>query len=168
MGAPTIAPDSGTVSWNYGTNGTHGTASYQANSSTQVIRIVGAGFQKSFKFSELIAAYGQPTHMDVTAGTIVDQHGLTFTYGVLVIWIDQGFALGVGGFTKPNITNDLSLDGLRFFEPTLEKYAKTYPYPEANMLVPWQGFKDFDFYCRDPYSKSGEDCRKLLATKLTP
>src|SRR5262249_26308193 len=78
---------------------------------------------------------------------------LVVTYDFEIVYIPQGFTVFTLGSGKPSISNDMRLSGPVFFAPSKEGYAAALETKaqHLDLLVPWQGIKDFDFYCRDPY-----------------
>ncbi len=98
--------------------------------------------------------YGEPSHVVAFA---VHQSGEVHGLGrdLELIFQSQGFAVSV-----PNIPVTLSPDMMvthpTFFVPTeLGRIEALNVAPE--FISPWQGFKDYTFYCHD--SEEGQACR---------
>ncbi len=111
-----------------------------------------------FKMSEVIAAYGEPSHVRSYVGRVENYPP---TYFLSIVYLNQGFQLtALTGAYKPIINNDTILDRLMLFIPGLEGYKTAYynKTEEVNSLVPWQGFKEFEFYCRAAYGVDKTEC----------
>jgi len=162
------SPNDGEVSWTWSPSlGLHeGRAEFQTQGSNRIIRNIDPQYKASFRLSEVIKAFGEPTH--VIAAAYLDTTNVSKnTYGLVFIFLNQGIELGINTNTKPILNDTMEFSFLRFFEPTIEGYDKINGSKGlAKFLVSWQGYKDFEFYCRDPYGTGKEDCSKIL--KSTP
>jgi hypothetical protein len=103
---------------------------------------------------DVIGAYGEPSH--VYASTFMGLHGDGPFYTLALAWESAGFALDSGFLyhEKPVLGPDLGFLNL-YVSPTplmLQPQLMGNAAPQ-----PWQGFKDFDAYCRD---ESGHTCLK--------
>ncbi len=100
-----------------------------------------------FTLADVIDAYGEPSHI-----VAVKDPGYSW-YTVNIIYERQGFVL------MRKTRSKLALDGGLFFEKLVFSASPTMDgieyYPER-VLLPWQGMKDFDFYCR--LEQSGLPC----------
>ncbi len=162
----------GYLVWNWignvtGSKGYDGEAKYYAQDPTKPVYIIRPKFGISFKLGDIIQAYGEPSHVIATAYPNPDI-GSGLTYSVKIIYLSQGFAFDKGIVTKdesykPIINGELYLLGPDFFAPDLDGFGAAFRglQPQPKLLVPWEGFKSFDFYCRIPAEKGVEDCSKM-------
>lgn len=95
---------------------------------------------------DVIAAYGEPSH--IVAVTFMGLHGDGPFYILSLAWEPAGFALAKAALyhEKPVLSADLPFD-LLYFSPSPEIIIPGLRAQHA--LQPWQGFKDFDAYCRN-------------------
>lgn len=97
---------------------------------------------------DVISAYGQPSHILAGASPSVD--GNDTVYGLDIVYLKQGFALGFNSNNnvEPDLGPSWSDFHLYFFEPTLKGFGLGYGNPRvAEYLVPWRGLLSFDDYC---------------------
>jgi hypothetical protein len=115
----------------------------------QLITSISPGGSSVFQLQDITQAYGEP---DYVLSSICYPYPNTkcHTFYLSFYWLSHGFSLSGGGKIKPNVTSDMPLEGLIFFVPNDKKAAAnaTGSGDEVNLMVPWQGFKDYDFYCR--------------------
>jgi hypothetical protein len=101
---------------------------------------------------DVVAAYGEPSHIAASWHFGVDSSA----YSLAFVWESAGFALdsGIAYQKAPALGPDLALHKLYFSaEPTV-----IMPTVWGKLtLLPWEGFKDFDAYCRD---EAGHPCPK--------
>jgi hypothetical protein len=148
----TIKIGSNYIRWSWIEGTYEGVAIYNPNSNAHtIINMAAAGYNAKFKLGEIISIYGEPNFIKANyVGGIPSIH---------FFWFSKGFTIGLDGnqFEKPpEINSDLLLGGNsggpKFFGViTLEQYLKqTSLNINANLFVPWQGYNDFYFYCREP------------------
>jgi hypothetical protein len=112
----------------------------------------------SVKLSEIIHAFGMPTHVMVYRDSKQDLSELpmdawTPVYGFVVVYLNKGFEISSDGSDPPPLLNgDLKFSDPSFFVPGADGYNRAHHYggyDDLTMddLVEWQGFKDFNFYC---------------------
>lgn len=153
----TLFPELGYVEWNWVSGDKGGEANYNAHTPTQTIYIIYPYFPWSpFRLSDVIEAYGEPSHVIGTASHSRTNLG-EIEYILRIMYRPQGFMLLDYSVVKPVLNADLSLRRIVFFAPTDEGFAAALAgaSEHPDRLVPWQGFKDFDFYCR------GEACSEI-------
>lgn len=139
------------ISWSWREGYYEGQAIYDPKSKDHIIISMGAaGYEAQFKLGEIIKVYGEPEYTRAS-----NTGGIPSIY---FYWFLKGFSLGMNGNqfeTPPVINPDLflgkSTGGLRLFsERTIQKFTiNAGPDFEINRFVPWQGYKDFSFYCRN-------------------
>ena len=152
-----LIPERGHVIWSWvGREGREGGwATFHAQTPSSPIYIINPLFPASFRLGDVIQSYGEPSHIIAKAFHRPDSEGVD--YNLIILYQSQGFALGTGGRLKPVLSMDTLFDGVSFFALNDEGWqaalggAATYP----EWVVPWQGMKDFDFYCRD---ETGKPC----------
>ena len=103
---------------------------------------------------DVIQAYGQPTHVAVGAG-YNEAGGVTSS--IQIVYESQGFWIDT--VSPRDIGPDLWLNYVQLFSPGINKFTQFFPEYKANpdLIVPWQGYQSFEFYCRDEYD--GKACQ---------
>lgn len=138
---------------------------YETRSSNQLIYLIWPFFSTSFKLSDIIKAYGDPSHVIVGYET---HQGQIARYYIYIIYLMQGFVVSIPENNPiiPIISSDLLLEKPQFFIPNADGLEKIKPSLfSKNLLVSWQGFKDFRFYCREFENVNGtENCNKALGS----
>jgi len=153
-------PDYSSVIWRW-TDGTPGgEIHFSSRSSDNTIRDIAPFQNKTFALGDVMKSYGEPTHVRATIIEKVNYERtpsgpspIDTSYTLMVVYLEQGFALSVGGAITPTLSPELQMDGLVFFVPG-EAGAKAVFYPPDRFfqhLVRWQGFRRFDFYCRNEW-----------------
>ena len=149
MSTSPLDPSTGYVYWYWSNGQDGGAAYYPAQTPTQIISDIFPYFRKQFELRELIQAFGDPTHVVAIASQAPDAPRIF--YHIWFVYLPNGLALATGSPTKPELNTDLLLNEVLFFAPTNEGLTKAIP-PAINhpdWVLPWQGFKSFDYYCRD-------------------
>jgi hypothetical protein len=98
------------------------------------------------KLSDVIRAYGEPSHIVVFKDTNYDDVSKYFYY-LRIVYLPQGFYLKGIGLDKPDITPDMLLRSPDFIVPTIETFNQSISGAKEH-TIPWQGFKSFDEYCQ--------------------
>ena len=118
---------------------------------------------RHWQLQEIIAAYGEPTHILVTRGYFHDPHSSRAgnVYSLEVIYLSQGFIVGVSTGTEPPVISPtLELhDRVRFFVPTLQGLQTLAEGWDTTDLVPWQGMHSFDWYCEQASTLPNKVCQ---------
>jgi hypothetical protein len=117
----------------------------------------------SFTLGDVIAAYGEPTHIHATG--FFGMHGDGPFYTMDFYYEKHGMALESNGIyhTKPHLDSNIRLDRVTFstdpVHPSRPTFAAIPDDPSTGPQV-WQGFKEFDFYCRNTSigAKAGSPC----------
>jgi hypothetical protein len=145
------------VEWEWSDGRLGGLFNYSSHGSEKVVDLIQAFFTRPIEFKEIIESYGDPTH--ILASVTTDAHG-DISYNTLVVYHDFGFALMPVESNKPVINQDMEFThSLMLYEPTVEGFNRAFSSWRVDSfteLVPWEGFKDFDFYCVD--RTNGEVC----------
>lgn len=148
--------------WSDGTVGGRG-ISY-AKTSQHIIIFIQPSYPTRFRFHDVIAVYGEPSHVMASAGYPPD-FGSPIGYSLLIFYKNKGlvFAGGydVDNLGKPILSLDMSVGSPGFYEPTSSGFDAAFRVYAAapKKLVEWQGFKGFDFYCRDSDALGEKPCR---------
>lgn len=98
-------------------------------------------------FREVQAVYGEPSH--VVAGKWFS--GASTYYSLWLVYLPQGLVLPVYAASHreaPLLGAGMAVEAPVFFEPSSAGLVRAFGLPAANQLLPWQGYRDFDFYCR--------------------
>jgi len=121
---------------------------------TQTITAISLFFQPPLSFQDLIAVYGEPSHIMVAAHFDAAA-GILYTFGV--VYLNQGLFLmddRPNPQVKPVLESTTKFNAVTFFAPTTAGFdnAIEWSFPvhqPSTLLVPWQGFRPMQFYCRD-------------------
>lgn len=172
---PTLRPEYGYVIWDWSTHpknvtdpiGVGGDALYDTQTSTQVIYIIRPNFRVAFSFDEILKVFGNPSHVLATARQTPDG-GVEYNFSI--VYLDLGILAETGvatkdGSRKPNLSANFLLERVYFFAAGLQGFVNAYKQEKANFLISWQGFKDFNFYCRDPYKVELGNCSQVPGYK---
>ncbi|MBU0491269.1 MAG: hypothetical protein KKA73_14725 [Chloroflexi bacterium] len=145
---PRIMPDRGIVTWTWVGGKDGGEAIFHAQTTDNPIYIIHPYLPTSFKLGDIIQAYGEPSHVAAIVTSRPDDDGID--YSLSILYRLQGFILfEVLHEGKPILNEDtpfhvsffaLNDEGLRaaIKETSISRWG-----------IPWQGMKDYDFYCRD-------------------
>lgn len=151
-------PNLGSVSWILVNGQRGGEASYSAQDTALLISSISPSFVTPFQLSEVIQAYGEPSHVIAFAYQAPD-NSLKFFYELSIIYLSQGIALFSGGSIKPDSTKDGIFSSVVFFIPTMNGLAtidwRARDHPE--WVLPWRNDQSFDYFCRD--TVNGRACR---------
>ncbi len=139
----------GEISWKWLDGQPGGSARYLLQQAIPVIYEIHSNYPTPFLLGDLIKAYGQPSHIRATAQhDYYDKNVISYT--ISFVYLSQGFVLATVVRSKPILNSDLSLSGVGFFSPTSnESWVIKTLNEQPDQIVLWQGFKDFDFYCRE-------------------
>jgi hypothetical protein len=150
-----LVPEIGDISWEWSDSQEPAGISFDSNIAQQTVRRIGLIFKQPFLLKDVIETYGQPTHVAASAG--YNEAG-GITTAVQIIFASQGFWVNT---TAPrDIRPDLWLNYVQLFSPGIGNFAQFFPDYKSNpdLIVPWQGYQSFEFYCRDEYK--GNACRE--------
>ncbi|MBP7686354.1 MAG: hypothetical protein KA765_00495 [Thermoflexales bacterium] len=149
MTSTTHLSDDGTVIW-WWLSGIMrgGEAYYHARSPDQIIYAISPYFPRDFTLREIIQIYGEPSDIIARAYHNPDDG---IASDVSIFYRSQGLVLGAGSGGKLSLNLDMTFDHVLFFAPTDEglRVALAGSVDHPDWLTPWQGVKDFDFYCID-------------------
>ncbi len=143
-----LLPTIGLVIWDW-VDGEEGGEAVFNTPPSNLVYLVHPSLPITFRLGDVIQAYGEPSH--VIARSHREPHSSDISYDLSILYRPQGFILiGSAGYSKPILSAD-TLVSVTFFAPNDEGLQAALggaaAYPE--WLVPWQGMKDFDYYCRD-------------------
>lgn len=151
-----LEPDVGYVFWDWVDGQSGGGAEFHAQTPDQVVYAISPDFYGRIHLQQIIDAFGEPTYVHAQAERNPDN---SVSYSLRIVYRPRGILLLQGGFRKPELNPDMTFRQIVFFEPTEQTLkielggAAAHP----DWLLPWQGIKDFDFYCRD--EENGRACR---------
>jgi hypothetical protein len=137
-------------------------------SSTIVIE-VGLAFPYTFTLGEVVAVYGEPSHVLAIAGRNME-NPKEIDYRLTFFWQSQGLELLWGEpypSHTPKIDPNLIFHSIGFFEPTtqgFERFIALRNKAQIPFLEPWKGYADFEKYCHVANFGGGIDqevCRIL-------
>lgn len=145
--------------------GEGGGITWDARSSDPKVYTIGLfaqGGVASLTLDEVIAAYGQPTHMVATRAYAHGNPSEPF-YGLTIGFLHSGFALtyAEGSSVKPPLSLETRFRDITLFRPnSVERFADLFDlgyYKGQSTMTPWQGTRSFDEYCRQVFV--GEPCK---------
>jgi len=148
--SPLVA-EMGVVVWSWvGKEGREGgQAIFHAQDPSGPIYYLHPYLPASFRLGDVIQTYGEPSHIIAKAFPRPDSEG--FDYDLRILYRSQGFILLDGGAIKPVLNADTLFEGVIFFalnnEGLQAALGGAADHPE--WVVPWQGMKDYDYYCTD-------------------
>jgi len=161
---PLNLKDLGYITWQWQGTSTTGEAIFDAAVPGAPIQFFRVYFSSSFQLKDVIHSYGEPSHIIVSAGRGPDI-GSNISYSVQFIYLNQGLSLhyiaGVG-HEKPILTDNLHFRQAEFFAPSEEGLIKGLGLQQDlvdRAMRPWQGFRDFDFYCKQVYGNEPDRCQ---------
>lgn len=148
-----LMPKYGAVTWKW-QNGEDGGALSFHDTSSQVIDRINP-YLPSVRLNDVIRSYGEPSHIQAYAAPGVDI-GSGIYYDLNLIYDSKGIVLTLPNTLsvkeKPLIKEDMPMN-VYFFAPSpsgLPSVAQdTLHLANREFILPWQGLRDFDFYCRD-------------------
>lgn len=146
----------GAIFWDWVNWRTGGAALYQSDNSASILSIT-PEFGISYSVRDVMQTYGEPTFVLATAGYRVSEMPIYFQE-VTLVWLPNGFRL-YGSSSRFQLDENTQFSMLLFFAPTREAFeagsstAQLHP----DWLLPWEGFKGFQYYCRD--GVNGKLCR---------
>jgi len=151
-----LIPEDGYVTWTWTGIEGGGQALFHAQAPAASIYLIEPYYPTSFRLGDVIQAYGEPSHI-IARSYHGPDIGSGIFYDLRIVYRSQGFLLIDGGPNKPVLDADTRFERVVFFalsdEGLQAALAGAAAYPE--WLNPWQGIKNFDFYCRD---EAGEPC----------
>jgi hypothetical protein len=159
-----LMPEVGYVVWKWSGTDFGGDITFAATSISHEVSIIHVYTAESFSLDEVMAAFGSPSHIMVSAGRGPDI-GSPVTYDLSIVYLDRGFMVPYIGddiTLKPLLSADLPFYSVDFFQPSLEGMTGTSglaPADVEQMLLPWQGIKDFDYYCKQRYGNDSDVCQ---------
>jgi hypothetical protein len=150
-----LVPEIGDIGWKWTDSQEPAGISFDGNTIRKTVRRVGLIFKQPILLKDVIQAYGQPTHVAVSAGH--DQAG-GVTSSIQIVFVPQGF--WVNTISPRVIGPDLWLNYVQLFSPGIENFTESFSDYKSNpnLIVPWQGYQSFEFYCRDEYE--GKACQE--------
>ncbi len=147
------SPQGGTLFWDStqraGLN--IGNAYFDPSTTPQIIYEIHPKFTEELKLADLIQAYGEPDY--VAARPILREKATGnlkagTNYQMLFLYLSQGMMFESYFPNRSDFNKNLPLVRPTFFAPTGNVVPKAYQ-PIFENKVAWQGFKTFDFYCKD-------------------
>lgn len=121
------------------------------------------GADASVTLGQVIAAYGEPSH--IHAKGFFGRHGDGPFYTATFYWESHGIVLEPNGsyYSKPHLGPDLRLEHLTFSIDPVRPQRPTFagmPDDPNTGPQPWHGYQSFDVYCRNTSisGKPGSPC----------
>jgi hypothetical protein len=150
------ALDTSEIDWQWRDGAVGGRMFYSVQSSPHIIHVIQVNYPNTFALQDVIAAYGNPSHIIATKhiGGFPGESGPSdVDYSIWVVYLEKGLLLGAGGKHQLDIHADLELSTPTFFAPGQATFTALFNQMESKALVPWQGYREFGFYCRTENTK---------------
>ncbi|HVG01048.1 MAG TPA: SBBP repeat-containing protein [Chloroflexia bacterium] len=142
----------GYIEWDWRGSEGGGQVLYDRTQGEAVVTDISPYLDISFTLGDVIAAYGEPTHIHATG--FYGMHGDGPFYTATFYYEKHGMVLESNGLyhSKPTLGPGIRLDRVSFstqpVRPQRPTFAAIADDPSTGPQ-PWQGFKDFDVYCRN-------------------
>lgn len=163
VGVPSVVPDLGSITWKWDGETQGGKIYFHAQSPAQTIYSIEVDYPIPVTFQQAMQAYGEPTHIIavrnkdiiVMTGQNTPSPYEIVTYNIELIYLDRGLRFPViqyktDSYGLPILDKSIVLQGSRYYAPTLEGLGESFGGTSlTKFMVPWGGFKDFRYYCRD-------------------
>lgn len=148
-----------------GRNG--GEINFFSNTQNPVVRSIKPNINKEYNLQDIIATYGEPSHV---LALFVINPDFSTSYELRIIYLTQGFTLAQSysikknDKTRPEFNTSTFFSLFEFFEPTTDGTTeyKGGMQVKPGILIPWDGFKGFAYYCRDASTNGQKDCSRVL------
>lgn len=148
---------SGAVIWWGWVNNPYGGNFYVENSRA-VVEDIQLYFPHAFFLKDLFAQIGEPEYVIAQAG--FSPHGEVLFDDIQIFYFELGIRVLVPA-------RKFSLESvLEFVDLFPKTTAEAWSLDSIDLLVPWQGFRDLEYYCRDELH--GEACDSVLFYTLNP
>jgi len=128
-------------------------ASFDPKDPNQVIYSIRPTFEVSLtpskvdlKLKDVIQEYGEPPYVIALNNRLVKNNHYNFTF----IYVTRGVSFQSSVDKKSNFNSNMKLEKPELFIPTEAGFQKIFG-PLRLIAIKWEGFKDFDFYCRDDF-----------------
>lgn len=146
-------PSLGFVRWTWKNGAMGGSARFYPNSESSKIESIAPAFS-GFRLNQIIETYGEPTH--VIAQAKKPPEGKEEIYLLAFVYLNRGFAIWTAGVypDPPMLESDMWLPGLKFFASNTAAVSNAMNVPRES-IIPWKGFREYFYYCRDP---NGNEC----------
>lgn len=124
-------------------------ARYTTKTTKRIITSITVFYYNTFKLKDIIDAYGEPTHVEAL---LIPNNGIH--YSIRFYWLSQGLSVGPPSSSKSyNLSADMPIsdsDGaIQLLGIQHAEELNGLNGGKSYFLVPWQGYKDFAFYCRN-------------------
>jgi hypothetical protein len=149
-----LPPETGFVIWKWAAEPVYqgGQAEFDLHAPTQTITNIQPYYRVDFRLGDIIQAYGAP---DFIFARAYRENNLERAYSLRVVYLTKGFLLSNREISKPTLNVDTLLSDVYFYIPTMDGLESVLSglsyHPE--WLIPWEGMRGFDFYCRDEENK---------------
>ncbi len=140
--------DDGELKWHWQGVDAGGIIEYHAQSKVKTIYAIFSGLL-DYKLSDIIAAYGEPSHVSILSGP-PNKEGEPVSYSYMFMYLSKGFYMNYQSQAKLILDTNFPVKYPSFFAlDSLDSVAKLLSLGNTNVILPWQGFKSLDFYCRN-------------------
>lgn len=142
--------DTTIVEWRWLDDSVGGRMSYSKLTSQASISRIDVYYSEHYKLKDIFQAFGEPDYVFA----IRDYAEKPPIFTIYFVYLKQGFLVYSDNNVtqKPKLSPDMTVRDPSFFAANTS--IKDFGYYSAT-AQPWQGFKDFDFYCRDFIEPNG-------------
>lgn len=148
----------GSIDWDWTSDGQGGGLYFDIRGPLHAVIRIEPRYPTSIWLTDVIQAYGEPSHIVALRRDNVEARETgRDIYDLQLVYFSRGFELDEGtSYSKPTLRDSQYFANLLLFAPTAEGFFQATGIP-SEFLVPWQGFKDFQFYCVD--QRTLEPCK---------
>ena len=134
-------------------------ANFDASASVHTIKWIGVRFPTDITIKDIVNAYGNPSHIMVSAGNEGPDIDDQIYYSIQVYYIQLGFSFapkyGIEPSVPPSISPETTVGYVEFFPTSIDGLSTAFRWDAERLkseLIPWQGTFDFDVYCKLRYA----------------
>jgi hypothetical protein len=141
-------------SWSWKSGEYGGRLEFSYKTFQPIVKSIQPEFYTDYRYADLINIFGEPTH---ATGIATANNTGTIVYSYTLVFMNKGLALQSNTQTRPS-TERLFFRSITFFVPGKDGFKEAFAdNRQPELLVPWQGDKGFEFYCRGAYGTK-ENC----------
>lgn len=150
------------LTWNWKDSHSSVEVSFNGNTPSSTIVLIQPHFSQSLTLGQVIAAFGEPSHVLVSSGPGAEPTSPQVS-SISFIYLDHGISLHTKATVQPSqplVSPDVQLTMVNIFEPGELGYNRAMGrgLQDKLSLVAWQGYKDFSLYCKLTYPHESELC----------
>jgi hypothetical protein len=142
--------DQGEVNWDWANGTPGGQLKFHNNTPGKIIYSIEpsyVNYPAYYKLGTIIKAFGEPDYVEALAGiSLLDKKR---SYNLYYFYSKIGVSISAGdGGTKPVLSGDLFVNAFGFNDTDPNGVFMQNIKNNPGMILPWEGYKNYDFYCR--------------------